>query len=784
MKKFLKISLIIFAVFGLILASVVYYIYQTKPVYKGSVVFKDAKGVSVYYDKIGVPHIYAKNEEKAMMALGYVHAQDRLWQMELLRRIAAGRLAEIFGADLVETDVFFRSLGIESTVVKQIAQLQQNPKVLKLSNAYLKGVNQYINEGKTPLEFTLLGIKKENYTLKDIHYVSAYMAFSFAHAFKTDPLISAIQSKLGSNYVEDLGIDHGVDEEVEKSSLLAVNFASASRKILQKMPFPQFIGSNGWAIAAHKSKTGKVLFENDPHIGYAQPSVWYQAHLKTPKYENYGFYIGLMPFPLLAHNRNYAFGITMFENDDIDFYQLKEEDLNSITYKTAQGNFTYQIKKETIQIKGEEPKIIEVKYSHLGPIFNYAMKSLKGKPSVAIQWVYQTVPPKILEVSYGINHASSIKQFQKSLYGLSAPGLNMVYGDKKGNIGLWSVAKLYEKKVGTQQIIDANKSEALETKWLPFHQNPQQINPHRGYVLTANANPGLVNGKNYPGYYLPKNRYQSIENQLTKEMRLGKNTMMAMPNQHNNSTDVRLMKAKLSHLQIDRLTNKELMVLDELVKWKGGYSTQDVGATIYQKWLHLIVEATFKDELGEEDFENFVATNLYKNTLNTIFYNPSSVWWDNITTKQKETINGVLTNSFKIAVLQLEKQLGSQMNRWQWGKVHQVTFEHPLAKMEILKKWLNVGPFEIAGSNESVLNTMFDFTTKGVYKVNAGPSTKRVVDFANIENSYAILPTGQSGHFLSPYYKNQTSNYLKGKYYKMLLNDQEIKKNKNVLIFQ
>ena len=287
MKFLIKLLKVIAVLLILIVVGTWLYSKTYHPNYKGELEINYLSDeVTIYFDEIGVPHINAKNQKDAYIALGYVHAQDRLWQMELIRRIAHGRLSEIFGKDLLETDVFFAGLGIEEASEKSIAKLDTSSEAYLMSMAYLEGVNQYVNEGKMPLEFDLVGIKKEKYTLKDIYNVFGYMSFSFAVAHKTDPLLTEIKEKLGAPYFNELMSAFDKNLTINKTEIqpIKAEMSKAVSKIMDNLPVSAFIGSNSWVIAPEKTRNGKVLFANDPHIGFAQPSVWYQNHIKTPDY--------------------------------------------------------------------------------------------------------------------------------------------------------------------------------------------------------------------------------------------------------------------------------------------------------------------------------------------------------------------------------------------------------------------------------------------------------------------------------------------------------------------
>ena len=314
--KIIKRALLGIAILILLLSLALFcYSLYLKPTCEGEQTLNNIKKpTTVYFDEYGVPHIYADSQQDAMTTLGYVHAQDRLWQMELMRRIAPGKLSEIFGSVMLKTDKFFSGVGIAENTQKNIAKLDKNSEAYKLTMAYIEGINQYIEEGKTPLEYRLLGVEKQKFTLTDVYNIFGYMSFSFAMAQKTDPLLTDIRNKYGEEYLKDFGLDGSLSTTQLKSFKgTTTHYAEISKSIsavLEQTPMPQFIGSNSWVIGADKTKNHKVIFANDPHIGFSQPCTWYEAHINTPDYEIYGYYLAGTPFPLLGHNHNYAYGLT------------------------------------------------------------------------------------------------------------------------------------------------------------------------------------------------------------------------------------------------------------------------------------------------------------------------------------------------------------------------------------------------------------------------------------------------------------------------------------------
>ncbi|MCZ8230341.1 penicillin acylase family protein [Flavobacterium sp.] len=791
MRVVKKIALFLFLFLIVLVLALVGYAFYTKPKYEGELALKNIeKATTVYFDDFGVPHIYANSQKDAMVALGYVHAQDRLWQMELMRRIAPGRLSEIFGSVALKNDMFFAGLGIEEASEMAIAKLDKNGKDYQLAMAYLDGINQYLEEGKTPVEFHLVGVKKEKYTLKDVYNIFGYMSFSFAMAQKTDPLLTDIRDQLGPEYLKDFGLDGSLGTTRIKNAKVDTKEYSAIAKsvtaFLDQSPIPPFIGSNSWVIAPPKTENGKVIFANDPHIGFSQPATWYEAHIVTPDFELYGYYLAGTPYPLLGHNRKYAYGLTMFENDDLDLYkeENKVDDANS--YLTPKGYQKYTIQNKIIKVKDSSSVNLKVKISRHGPIVNDLIKGLNTKQPVALSWIYTQQPIQILDAVYRLSHAQNIADFQKGVALIAAPGLNVMYGDAKGNVAWWATGKLYKHQPGVNPNFILNGASGKEdiAEYLDFSKNPSAVNPSWNYVYSANNQPEAVDGFLYPGYYLPEDRAKRITTLLDAKQKWNKQAVSQMIVDNTSSTVNVTLKVMMAFIASESLSENQKQAFTILKDWKGDSNLNQVAPTIYNKWLYLYLKNTFEDELGKDKFEQFLGTHIGKQVATKLIANPNSIWWDDSTTKgTKETQAFILKKSYKEAVVALEKQLGTNVASWTWNKVHTVEHQHPLGKVSALKPIFNVGPFEIAGTNEVINNLMFGLNASGNYKVTGGPSTRRVIDFSDVENSWSIIPTGQSGNPMSAHYDDQTQLYNEGKFRKMKMNKAEIVTTSTKLIF-
>jgi len=787
--RILKTILKILVIF-LIIALIGGYLFKNslKPTYEGELKLTSLKDkVEVFYDDYGIPHIYAQNELDARRALGYVHAQDRLWQMEVIRRLAAGRLSELFGQKLIRTDKFFSGLGIEEASEKTIAALDKNSEAYLQTMAYLDGVNQFIEKGATPVEFYLLSIEKEKYTIKDVYNVFGYMSFSFAAAHKTEPVLTEVKEKLGDDYLKELGIP--IDEntaviKTEKNAIFKTRLAEAVNEIYEFLPVSPFIGSNSWVLGADKTKNGKVLFANDPHIGFAQPAVWYESHIKTPTYEMYGYNMALTPFPLLGHNRKYAYGLTMLENDDIDFYIEENNPNNENEYNTPNGYETYKVWDKEIKVKDSTSIKYQIKVSKHGLIMNDAIEQITDERPIAMDWIYTKLPNKMLEVAYELSHANSLEEFKNGAAMLHAPGLNIMYGDADDNIAWFASAKLYKfkNKVNSKLYLKGNSTDD-QKEYLDFEGNPQAVNPKSHYVYSANNQPDSIAGMLYPGYYLPEDRAKRIVNLLEPKNDFTKEDVMKMINDVTSSVTPIVVKNALKSITIKDFSNTEKQAIELLKKWDGSYHLESVAPTIYNRFIYEFLNNTYKDEM-DQTFKTFINTSLQKKVIAVQMARDSSVWWNDITTKDKvESKQDIITKSLKNAVLFLENQLGSSIEQWTWNKVHTIEHNHPMGKVDAIKEYFNVGSFEINGGSEVINNLAFKLDSTGYYKVTSGPSTRRVIDFSDVESSMSILPTGQSGNPQSKHYNDQANKFNKGEFVPMLLNKEVIQKHDNKLIF-
>ena len=772
--------------------SLYFYLQHIKPVYRGELAMGQLENrVEVWFDDYAVPHIYAENKSDLYMALGYVHAQERLWQMELVRRIAPGRLSEILGPDLLTTDKFFRTLGIQvsSREAAQKLRNQPNSPTLQEAEAYLRGINEFIASGPTPVEYTLLGAEKTPFVLEDIYNAAGYMSFSFAAAHKTDPLVDFINRELGGKYLGELGLKADTTREMIPSyfgsSQTSVGEVSAGLvKMLDHLPVSPFIGSNSWVLGPTKTKTGKVLFANDPHIGFAQPSVWYEAYLETPDFQLYGYHLAGYPFAILGHNRQMALGLTMLENDDVDFFRETTDaaDTNRYLYKGEWKSFDYR--EEVIKVMGVEDVLLSVKSSHHGPIINGVLGEIVGEDPVAMWWVYNSLPNEVPEATRKLNNAASLSDVAEAVALVHAPGLNVMYGDEAGNVAWWATARLAKRPehVNSFTILNGETGDDDPMGYFDFESNPHAVNPLSGYVYSTNNQPDSVDGYYFPGYYLPEDRARRIRALLESKNDWDREQVKQMMMDETSLSAVDNAAMMVALLDPSSLSDNQMKARDILESWSGAFKGESPAPVIYTRWVYNIFEKAMKDELGQERFDLLLSTDLRKRTFPLLLQNDSSVWWDDVNTAAVETRQQMVEAAFVEGVASLEADLGGNADKWEWRDVHTLNHGHALGVVPLLGKLFNVGTFKVSSGEEVINNWGYKITPENKYEITFGPSTRRVVDFSEVENSESILPTGQSGVFSSRHYDDQAKMYAEGEFRRMIITKEELTTNGKLLL--
>lgn len=780
--KILKILAVILLALTVGLISAYFYFKVSRaPQYAGELSMEGIDGlVEIFYTEFGVPHIYAESNEDAYFAFGYVHAQDRLWQMDLLRHVGSGRLSELFGSDLVETDRFLRTVGLgdyskESTRL----YLARNHESLPLVKAYLQGINAFIESNPETLEHTILGLEVEPFTEENIFQVLTYMAFSFQNAHITDPVLTQLSAKLDSSYLADLRIYHYVGETLIKNhDLRYAEATTAVASSLEKVNIPLFIGSNSWVLSGDKTESGSVILSNDPHIGFSQPSVWYEAHMVTPDIEYYGYHIAGSPFPPILHTPSFSNGLTMFENDDADFYveEIHPEDSNLYRHEGEWKEIMSQ--KETIKVKGSEDVALVIRSTVHGPIVSDILGDEPLEDIVSMYWVTSSFENYTVESTYGFTQAQTLEDVEAAAKLIHGPGLNIMYGDANGNIAWWASGKLIERRNEQTSKTFYDGSTGLDdpNRFYPFEKNPHAINPPWGYTYSANNQPDSIDGVIYSGYYLPDDRGERITQLLEAQDKFSVDDVKAML-VDDQSKMFESIKGILLYAIKD---TEETELLRALISWDATFNQNDFRPLVFQHWIYQVLNNTMVDEMGEDLWGTYKGTHTFKVAIEHLIKNADSKWWDDITTDEIESRTKIIQHSFEDALRFLKDTWGEDMRKWKWGDAHKLSHNHA---MGTALSFLNVGPFSVSGGNEVINNMGYSYSSDEYQSVLFGPSTRRIVDFSDVRNnSWSILPTGQSGNYFSPHYSDQAEMFVNGEFRKMIMNEEEIKRVENKLM--
>ena len=750
--------------------------------------------VEVIFDDMAVPHIYAQNEADGMYALGYVHASERLWQMDLLRRAGAGELSALLGEDMIENDKYLRTLGMREAAIRTAEDFENDaPAEIRVAmRAYLDGVNAYIAEGTRPVEYLLVGQEPRPFTIRDVYCSTGFMAYSFAIHLKTEPILDWMLTELGPEYFEDLatgpdgftripvtgtgtgtetgtgtgtGTETGTGTGTEGRDISGL--ASRVLGLDAERPVPQWLGSNAWVISGERTASGEVLFCNDAHMGYAAPSVWFEAHLQTPEVEYYGNHLAGLPFPAIGHTRQHAWGITMFVNDDIDLYR---ERIDGDNYLTKSGPHPLLIRPETIEVAGGEDVTFEVRSTHHGPLI---------EDDIAMWWTFTQYPSNRLhEAFYGFSRNEGLEAFKAAASLVHAPGLNLMYGDKSGDIGWFASAKLPIRPahVNTKVAIDGFEPANDPQGWYPFERNPQSVNPPSGYVYSANNAPDSVAGVHYPGHYYAGNTRAA-------------GIMAALSTDKSDWTLADAQALQLNDLSpVYRKNAASMLALvgnhhrTELLRgWDGRHSVDDAAPVLYYRWMYRAIEGIVADEIaaacshpGEaaEKFETYHKTIVSENSFPRILANAESIWWDDVSTPERETPAEILAAALDLAWSDLEAALGPDPAAWRYGTLHTVTHKH--AMTDVLGAVFDVGPFEVPAAKDALNKYEFKLKKEVDFEVFSGPSMRIGIDFADVDAAESILPTGQSGNVFSPFYDNQAPLYHAGAFRSMRMDREDI----------
>jgi penicillin amidase len=739
---------------------------QMKPDYQDNYQIEGITNpVNISWDSLGVIHISGETTSDVIFASGYASAHERLWQMEMTRRVAKGRLSEIFGEQTVELDKLFRTIGLDSLAQYQYKQLSQESQLWL--REYAKGINAFIKQtgNNLPLEFILVGMKPEAWTPEDCLLQNRLMAWFLNFNWKADLLYWALYSKLpqdkfmeiwprSENYPTIAKIQ-GIQPILDKlmyTNLLASNYLNFDITAA---------GSNSWVIGPQKSKSGFALLANDPHLMLQIPSLWIEMQLKSNNLNVAGFSLPGSPGIIIGRNESISWGLTNGMVDDCDYF-VEKIDMVGKTYRMDNQNIPLHAREVIIKVK-DKPDILYTIYgTDNGPILNTAFTGITSSAFLSMKWSGWEASDELFTI-INLAKAGNWKDFDNALRTFSVPAQNFVYADKKGNIGYRLGGRIpirsYKNGLLPQ---DGSTSKNKWTGWVPFDKMPQLINPAKGWIATAN-NPVM---KNFPYYvselWEPPYRIRRIEQLIRESSKLSLDDMKKMQCDSKNLLATDLIPVILSELEFyDPRDDEEENALLLLKYWNNEMSTEMVPATVYETVQYFLIKNIFEDEMGNQLFNVFVdLPNFYLRILVQVFQNKDSAWFDDVNTSEQETRNDIVIASFQNAIDFLRSKYQNKMEDWEWGMVHTLELEHVLGKTALTRRLFNRGPYRVPGDGATIDVGTYPFSKP--FYMSVGPSLRFVIDWAFPESYYSIMPGGTSGNFLSKYYDNQIHFWLNG----------------------
>lgn len=757
--------------------------------------------VEILRDQWAIPHIYASNEADMYMAQGWVHAQDRLWQMDMYRRIARGRLAEYVGEAGLEADRVCRTLGFGRLAEQDWQELE--PRLKTLLQAYSEGVNTWLaKQQNLPPEHKLLRLKSvEPWSPVDSLAIARFMAFSMNYGWAHELVRMELAGELGEELARELFPKYGEHNPHAMGKSSSYRRLSDGRLEAFSGPFFPFQGaSNSWVVAAERMQTGSACLANDPHLLISMPGIWYENHLSCPEQENTGVSIAGAPLILIGHNRKIAWGCTLSFADSQDLFIEEFESKDSRQYHAADKLLKTEVYEEKIYIKGKSEPFIElVLCTERGPIIsNFAPQELaeqldsrsdtRGYPKLCL------ASPALRKGSmisgfYALNKAENWPDFVRACTSIAAPSLNIVYADSNDNIGYMMTGKIPLRRKKKRAFLPA-KGSKLEEQWLGFippEEMPHCFNPPQGYFYTCNHK--IVNeeypydlGELWMNGYRAARLQELFDANTDKKLSLADFRAWQMDMKQLSGMRFQSYVAQ-NPLELQTALGKKALAL--IGSWDGFLHAQSAGGCILQVWKQKLINILMqKLGLSQRQANTWrgkgpEALILRLNeflghdgdTLLRLLQNPESPLW--VKKLQGYSPEAWAAEAFEAACQELREQLGPEPEDWHWGKLHQLRYEHILGAKQPLDEFFNRGPYPIGGDGDTLCQTSFS-PGGGFDGSLVAASYRQIIDMSRLDESLCMSPSGQSGNFLSPHYAEHIEPWLKGEYRPMLWSRRQV----------
>ena len=730
--------------------------------------------VEVLRDAYGIPHLFARSIEDAHFALGFVHAQDRLWQMEMNRRVASGRLAEVLGAAALESDRFLRTLGIRRAAEANLQRFDAEAR--RALEAYAAGVNAFLAaESVLPPEFWILGVRPERWTPADSVAWTKMMAWDLGGNWRNELLRMALARRLPLARIHEFLPPYPGDAPPEIADLqeLYRGMEQEAVRLAEAAPggLAEGSASNNWVVAGARSASGKPLLANDPHLGLTAPSVWYLAHLQAPGLDAIGATLPGVPGVLLGRNDRIAWGFTNTGPDVQDLYIEKLDAAGR--YAAPGGARAFDVIEETIRVQGGDEVKLAVRVSRHGPVISdVSRRSLDAAPRghvLALAWTGLAEDDLTLQAVLRFSLARHWQEFLAAARDLHAPQQNIVYADVEGNIGFVAAGRVPLRKPDNDL-----KGLAPAPGWdarydwagyVPFASLPQAFNPAAGAIVTANHK---IVPPGYPHHltseWQPPYRARRIEVLLAA---LPRHTVPSFARIQSDAVSL-AMRELLPRLAATRPRSEQArQALQLLGAWDGAMVADRAEPLIAVAWWRELTRALYADELGE-------AFRIHWRTRAVFVSNVladrggQSRWCDDLRTPAIETCDELLAVSLEAALDDLRRRYGDDLRAWRWGPPHAARHAHrPFGRQRLLARWFDIR-VPSPGDAYTVNAGRPDFFDDAEPFANRHAAGLRAIyDLADPEASLFIHSGGQSGNPLSSHYRDFAEAWARGEYIRM-----------------
>ena len=747
------------------------------------------QGAEITRDDNGVVIINAKTDYDVFFALGYAHAQDRMWQLEVERRTAGGHLSEVFGRAAVPQDVWMRTLGLYDSAESAWSKL--SPDAQASLTAYAAGINGWLDQNHVlPPEFIALGVRPAPWREVDSLAWAKVFALNLSNNMWNEVSnLFASQHLSKEQMVDLLGYDQGDLSSTAKPTGMAIGAALTDLFTFQKnlgsemSTGGRFVGSNAWVVSGKLMQDGRATLANDTHLGLRIPSPWYVAHLKGDRLDVSGMTLVGLPVVIFGQNGEIAWGGTSMTADVQDLYIEHPNPEVPAQYEHDGGWVSFQTHSETINIKADfpaslraavEPLKIQVRKTLHGPVVSDIIGAF-DQP-VALRWTALDPDDTSYESFFRVNYAHDWSSFKDAFKTYVAPALNLLYVDKSNNIGSIGVGRIPIRAKGQGRLPAAGwTDEYAWNGYIPFKDWPLRLNPDKGYIISANDKSV---DSDYPYFisadWAPPNRARRIERLLQDKISKGELISIDYVERMQGDTVDLSVQGLLDYLkQVTPDGPEQQRALNYLSAWDGDMGRDSQAAAIFFVWARHLREVLFSPALKKywnkqrqsDEINRIVSSTSYDQILSALTAH-SSNWCDSETSAGGRPCASLLSHSLNMAIKEMKKFRGSDMDSWRWGDIHQTVYEHtPFSGINSLASIFERRvPSGGSPDTINVANAVYDESVG--YEQTFGPGFRQIIQIkeASVHHVY-MNSTGQSGNVLDKHYDDMVKPFRDAHYY-------------------